>query len=332
MYSTREKRISKEEIITLLEVRGEKQEELMNDASQIRKYHSKNKVYIRGIIDLSNYCKCNCSFCGNGAYVKDINRYRLEYEEIIKQIDFAKASGLDVIHLASGEDKKFDFDMLLKVIKYIKSKGMYSELALGRLTERQYKDIYDAGAQRYILKFETSDKALFKQMKNCSGTVDDLVNTLKMLKQMGFDIGSGNIIGLPGQSIESIADDILLLRNLNVSMASTSVFMPNKESLLSNAKKGDVNTALNFLSLIRISMPDKNLSIPSNSTFGEEGKIKALKIASNELSLNITPSQFANQYSIYTGKDRVKDGLVTISEKISLADMKQSTLQEMIYE
>lgn len=333
MYSNENYNLSKEEIVDLLSSVGEKQKELRNHSREIREYHCKNKVYVRGVLELSNYCKCNCSFCGNAAYVKNICRYRVSYEDIIKQIDFAKNYGIDVIHLASGEDLNFDFEVILNAVKYMNKLDIYPELALGKLTEQQYLKLYQAGARRYILKFETSDEELFKKVKSCNGrTVDDIVGALKMLNDIGFYVGSGNIIGLPGQTIESIANDILLLKKLNVSMASTSVFIPNKESKLSEEKKGDAKLALNFISLIRSIMPNKNLSIPSNSTFGDDGKIEALKISANELSFNITPLQFSNRYSIYSGKDRRKDKMEVIHEKIKKARMEQSTIRRTIYE
>lgn len=332
MFRNENYNLSKEEILDCLSSTDDKQKELHYHSRKIRDYHCKNKVYVRGVLDISNFCKCNCSFCGNAAYVKNIDRYRLSYKDIINQIDFAKSRGIDVVHLASGKDSNFDFEIIIDSVKYMNKMDIYPELALGRLTEQQYLKLYETGARRYILKFETSDEGVFNEVKTCNSTLDDIINTLKMLNDIGFNVGSGNIIGLPGQSLESIAEDILLLKKMNVSMVSTSVFTPNKESKLSEEKKGDANIALNYLSLIRTVFPNKNLSIPSNSTLGADGKIKALEISANELSFNITPIEFSQKYSIYSGKDRVKDSMEIIRENIKKAGMKQSTLRRTIYE
>ncbi len=321
----------KEQLIECLQLKGEKQQELFEKAKNIRNSMCQNKVYVRGVLEISDYCCCNCKFCGNAAYVKKKTRYRMSLKEIKTQINLAKKIGLDVVHIASGEDKGFDFDILVNSVKYILDNGMYPELAVGKLKPKQYEELYRIGARRVILKFETSDKNLFGEVKTCNSSFGELWLMIQELIERGFHVGSGNIIGLPGQSIDSVADDLLLLKKLKVRMASTSVFMPNAESLFSKEDKGDPNIALNFIALLRCLKPFDSISIPANSTFGIEGKKAALQFASNELSLNITPEKYQNIYSIYEGANRAKSNLDTIKKTICDAKCELSTMKSVIY-
>ena len=321
----------KEQLIECLQYKGEKQQKLFEMAKNIRNSKCQNKVYVRGVLEISDYCCCNCKFCGNAAYIKGKTIYRMTLEEIKTQIDLAKKVGLDVVHIASGEDKGFDFDILVNSVKYIFDNGMYPEVAVGKLKLKQYEELYRVGARRLILKFETSDKILFGEVKACNSCFEELLLLIQELIDRGFHVGSGNIIGLPGQSIDSVADDLMLLKKLRVRMASTSVFMPNAESLFSKEEKGNSNLALNFVALLRCLKPFDNLSIPANSTFGIEGKRAALQFASNELSLNITPEKYQNIYSIYEGANRTKSNLEAIRKTICDAKCELSTIKSVIY-
>lgn len=323
---------NKEKIKNFLQVKGDEQKALFKEARIIRNRLCKNKVYVRAVLEVSNYCCCNCKFCGNAVYAKVDKRYRMTYEEIKLQVDMAKKLGLDVIHIASGEDKGFDFEVLSKSVDYIIKNNMYPELAVGKLDEKQYRELYKIGVRRFILKFETSDRKLFSKIKPCNSGLNELLDLVKELIQMGMQVGTGNIVGLPGQSLESIVDDLLLVQKLGVSMASTSVFIPNKESIFKNEKKGDSNIALNYIALLRCMNRNTNFSIPANSTFGQEGKKRALQYVANELSLNLTPEKYKNIYSIYEGKNRAKADLDSIKKIIADADCELASIEGVIYE
>lgn len=321
--------LSDEELKSLLLSTGTLQDELFNRASEKRILDFDKNVYIRGIIDISNYCVCSCRFCGN-SYKAKINRYRMRAKDIIEAAYTAKEMEIDIVHLASGEDVQFSLTELNTAVKEIAQMGLKIELALGIRKEDELQKLYESGARRFILKFETSDQAIFKQAKVCRVNLDGIFAQIKKMQQMGFDVGSGNIIGLPGQTDASLVDDLHKLYDLDVSMASTSVFMPNSESEYANEKKGNANTALNFIAILRLMATQKRVCIPSNSTLGEDGKAKALTIGSNELSLNLTPKKYAGQYSIYTGKDRYKANFEHLNEFIERSGMKLATFQEVM--
>ena len=305
------------------------QSQLFSIAESIRRKTCENKVYIRAVIEVSNNCWCSCNFCGN-AVASRTKRYRLSYEEIKAQVDWARAIGIDVIHLASGEDNNLDLDMIKKIIMYISSQGMYVELALGKKTENEYIQLFKAGAHRYILKFETSNPLLFSKVKDCHCSLQNIYQHLKILKKIGYQVGSGNIVGLPGQTVDDLVSDLYKIQDLEVDMASTSVFTPNAESTYCNESPGSTNIALNYLALLRI-MNKRNISIPTNSTFGIYGKQKSLSIGANEVSLNLTPLRAANCYSIYTGKDRSKATLRETLAYIENANMRRASIREVIY-
>lgn len=321
--------LSDSELQTLLFATDTLQNLLFERASEKRISDFGKKVYVRGVIDISNYCVCSCRFCGNSCKSK-INRYRMSGKDIVEAARLAKGMGIDIVHLASGEDVQFSFEELKDAVKEISQMGLKIELALGIHSEETLRKLYESGAGRFIMKFETSDSDLFEQVKICRVNSAGIYDQIKMMQNIGFEVGSGNIIGLPGQTDASLVNDLHKLSELDVNMASTSVFMPNIESEYANEKKGNANTALNFIALLRLMMTNKRVCIPSNSTLGKEGKGKALEIASNVLSLNLTPEKYAGQYSIYTGKDRFKANFEQLNRYIDNAGMKLSTFQEVM--
>lgn len=324
--------LERQEILRLLNTKAGSQEQelLFSKASDIRRALCGNKVYIRAVIEISNYCRCNCKFCGNSITNNKITRYRLSYEELILQINIAIELGIDVIHFASGEDPNYDHKILLHAIEYAASRGLIVELACGKLSYSYYQSLYNAGAKRYILKFETSNKNLFDETKKCQATLDNIKEHIFYLKELRFNVGTGNIIGLPNQTENDLFNDIKLINDLNPDMISTSVFTPNLESDYKFEKPGNTGMALNYLAIVRLLFPEKNCSIPTNSTFGSYGKSKALEIAANEISLNLTPIQHSKKYSLYSGKDRKKATIHDIVNLINKVNMEISSIRKVI--
>lgn len=324
------KKYTKQELFGLLKSESIDRERLFLQAKKRRTEDFGKVVYIRGVMDISNYCVCSCKFCGNNLK-SNISRYRMKCSDIIKAAENAKEMNIDIVHIASGEDIDFSFDDILEAVQEIHSMGLKIELALGNKTEDQLCKLREAGADRFILKFETTDNELFSKIKICTAKQADIFERIAFMKSIGFNVGSGNIIGLPGQTEESVVNDLLKLDELKTDMASTSVFMPNSESEFANEEKGNADTALNFIALLRIFMK-KKVCIPSNSTLGTDGKRQALEIGANLLTLNITPSEYNGKYSIYTGMDRYKADIETLNEYIASAGMKRAAFSEMFNE
>lgn len=319
--------LTKEEFLILLKLEGDEKAQLLNSSMNIRESLYKNKVYIRGVIDVSNHCMCTCKFCGNSAK-SDISRYRMSEDDIISSIKLAQEKGIDIIHIASGKDECIDASYLEKPLRYCKENNIEVELAIGNRKTDIYREFYDFGVKRYIMKFETSNKNLFNDVKTCKIGLDALLDEIVTLKNLGYQVGSGNIIGLPGQSLEDIANDLILVKKLNLDMASTSVFTPNKDSEFKTCLKGDSELALKYLAITNLLYFNKKISIPTNSTLGDENKCKALSIAGNMITLNLTSDKYKNMYSIYSGKDRIKSKMETVERFIKESNKQRISFKE----
>lgn len=300
---------------------GENDDVLFECAGKVRREKYNNDVYIRGIIDISNYCMCNCKFCGNACTSK-IDRYRLKTEQIIKSIKSAQEDGVDLIHLAAGVDNKINDKYLMPVLQYCEENGIDVEMAVGIKDIEIYDRLILKGVHRFIVKFETSNKVIFEDVKVCHNLYEEYIAFIRELKKKKVFVGSGNIIGLPGTSIEDMCNDIRLLSDLDLDMVSTSVFTANKESVFCNEKNGDKNLALRFIALANLIYNRKNISIPSNSSFGLDNKIKGMQLGANVLSVNYTNAEYEKNYSIYEGGDRIRANLLKTKEYINSAGMR----------
>lgn len=328
-YQTLTSTEKKEFIVEYLKSDLDEASWIYKQAIKIRENECKKYVYIRAIIDVSNYCVCSCKFCGNSIQIKNTKKYCLNKEEIINAAREAQKFGIDMIHLASGENPNFNYNVLIEAISEIISMGLNCEIACGVLPFDVLVKLKQVGLERIILKFETSNNEIYDIYKTCHRTLNDTIRYIKNLKNMGFKVGSGNIVGFHNQSYFDLANDLLLLDRLNVNMASTSCLQANKEQPDELREVGDPILTLKFLSLMRLIMINKKLCIPTNSTLGKYGKIKALKLGANEISINFTPKKYAGNYSIYTGAKRHKSNYNETINIIREAGMELTTYNNM---
>lgn len=265
------------------------------------------KASLRAVIEISNFCQLNCKFCGN-AKSNLVSRYRLSKEDIIKKANIAKEFNIYTIHLASGLDYDFPKDILLESIEYIKKNNNQDiELAVGKRDLKDFLEFYEAGARKVILKFETSNFELLSKIGKSSIDLKKLTLFFDSLKQIGYRIGTGNMIGIPGQQIDDIVNDLYFLNELNIDSISTSVFTPNKDSEYKFCEKGNKLLAYNFLCLLKNIKNFSNLEFSLNSTL-DEYKWIFLKEFGGMISLNLTGNK---NYSLYEGTERRK---ITIEE------------------
>lgn len=272
-------------------------------ADDIRKKYFKDEVHIRGIIEFSNYCNKNCLYCGLRRDNKKIQRYRISESEIISAAAKAGKLGYKTILLQSGEDKGYDINVLCGIIKKIKSGiDCAVTLSLGEKSFSEYEKLKDAGADRYLLRFETSSREIFEKLKPDS-SYENRLSCIKNLKLAGFQVGSGFMVGLPGQVIEVLADDILLLRDLDVDMVGIGPFLPHHNTPLGLSATGTLDMTLRVLAVIRIIMPD--VHIPATTAMGtveKGGREKALQCGANVIMPNVTPTKYRKHYEIYPNK------------------------------
>jgi len=286
-----------------LKARGEKQVLLAQRARDSREKTGDNFLVVRASIEFSNYCRQICGYCGMAATNTVLERYRLNSKQMCKIVKEISSLGVTDLHLASGEDPSFKASALVPVIAEAVSAGMDVTLVNGQRSIDDYALWKDAGASRYIIKVETTNPVLFKQAKPGVDLIQR-VSHLLYLRGLGYKIGSGVISGLPEQTVGDLAGDLVFLKKLNPDMSSVSRFLPNSQSRYAQAPEGDPDTALNFLSLLRVELSRPGLRIPAGTSLGHR-QIDAFDHGANVVSLHMTPSEYADLYSSYRAENRI---------------------------
>jgi biotin synthase len=289
----------KGEILTMLKARGEVQEKLFEHARQVRHESSGDFCLLRGVIEISNYCQKNCSYCAMRSAHRSIHRYRMSLGEILDVAESIVKTGISVVFLQGGQDPKMD-PVVAKAIAEIKKRYHCSViLCLGEKDPATYQMFYSAGADAYILKFETSDPLLYRTVIHANP--EKRLQCIKQLRENGYKVGVGNIIGLPDQTTDSLGEDILLSMKIDPDFVSCAPFISNQGVPFENMPYGDLNTALNWMAICRILL--KKCLIPSVSALEKIQKgaqLKGLNAGANVMTINFTPPQYRKKYSIYS--------------------------------
>lgn len=292
---------SKQEIIEILRD-DSKNEWLLSLANRIRRENVGDEVHLRGLIEFSNICKSTCKYCGLRCENKNIERYRIQPEDIIFYAQKAVDMGYKTIVLQSGEDKFFSKDVMCEIIKEIKKLDVALTLSIGERSFEEYKAFRDSGADRYLIRIETTDRNLYSQMHPNMG-FDNRVRCLKDLKALGFETGTGCLVGLPGQTVESLADDILFFKEIGADMVGIGPFIAHPDTPLKDEPNGDFILALKVMALTRILLPDINIpATTAMETLNPNGRIIALQSGANVVMPNVTVTEFREKYEIYPGK------------------------------
>ncbi len=300
------KELSLDEIKCLLQATGSEQTQLFDAAAAIRDQHFGRRAFVRAVVEFSNFCTCNCLYCGMRRENKSLERYRLVWEDIQQQAREAKELGIGTLFLQSGEDFEYPLDDLCAAIRWATSEnGQTVILCIGRRERQEYERLLAAGATKFILKYETSNPVLFASMKP-GVTLQNRLKHLEWLRDVGFEIGSGFIVGLPGQTIEDMARDVLLLRELKVNMASASPFIPNDQSPLGSHMPGDTNLTLNAIAAIRIVAPTAYIpSVSALEKLEPDGQVRGFKAGANVITINMTPPGYRDKYVLYNSARHV---------------------------
>jgi biotin synthase len=300
--------LKKREILQLLKTNDEKELNLLfKIANKLRKKHLKNSCCVHGIIEFSNYCRDNCFYCGIRKDNKELKRYRMSIEEIVKVADFAcNKLGFKALVLQSGEDFWYTTKKLVKIIKRIKERcGVLLFMSIGERSLDCYKKMYEAGARGILLRFETSNPKLYKKIH--PGPKSDFqkrINLLRYANKLGYIIATGSLIGFPSQREEDLMNDILLTRTLNAEMYSFGPLIPHPETPLANTDLVNNNTVLKVIAVSRLISPKAKILVTTalETLDKENGKKLGLLSGANSLMINITPKKYKNLYSIYPNK------------------------------
>ncbi len=298
--------LTKQEIITLLaddNLTGE----LFAAADRMRKQYVGDKVHLRGLIEFSNICRQNCLYCGLRRDNQSIKRYRLKPTKIIELAAKASALGYRTVVLQSGEDDYYTVQRLQDIIGRIKAFDLAVTLSIGEKSEQEYAAYRAAGADRYLLRIETTDPELYSAM-HPGVSQANRKRCLADLRRFGYEVGTGCLVGLPGQTIASLADDILFFQEINADMIGIGPFIPNPDTPLAAKCGGTLNLALKVMAIVRLLLPDINIpATTAMETLQPEGRLLALQVGANVVMPNVTEGEYRRLYALYPGKICVND-------------------------
>jgi biotin synthase len=295
--------LSKEELIQLMNIEDKKELNMMfKVANFLRQKHLKNSACVHGIIEISNYCKNDCSYCGIRASA-NVKRYRMTDEEIYAAADEAITKhGFKVLLLQSGEDPEFTIERLEKIIKTIKERHpLLLFISFGELGKDGLKRLYNAGARGLLLRFETSDPELYSKL-HCGDKLEDRIQDIKDAYAMGYLILTGGLVGLPGQTRESLVNDVILTHDLHAEMFSFGPVLPNGPK---------VEEMLKVIAISRLVDPANSriLITTGFETLDANAPTLGLMAGGNSMMLNATPIKYRKLYDIYPDRAHVDEDI-----------------------
>ena len=270
-----------------------------------RKKHYLNKVYIRGLIEISNICKNNCLYCGIRRDNRDCERYRLTKEEILSCCREGYELGFRTFVMQGGEDGYFTDDVLCDIISSVKKEhpDCAITLSLGERSYDSYKKLYDAGADRYLLRHETADAEHYARLHPENMSFDARMKALADLKAIGFQVGCGFMVSSPYQTSDTLAKDLKFIEEFKPHMCGIGPFIPHKATPFANESAGGVDFTCYLLSIIRLISP--KILLPATTALGsieENGREKGILAGANVVMPNLSPYENRKKYELYNNK------------------------------
>lgn len=276
-------------------------------ADDVRQAVLGSDVHLRGLIEFSNICRNDCLYCGIRRGNKGVKRYRMDDDELVETARRAVDIGFQTIVLQSGEDLHYDADRMCRIIERIKAMDVALTLSIGEREYSEYRAFRNAGADRYLMRIETTDVDLYHRL-NPGMSWQHRHECLMMIGELGYELGSGIMVGLPGQSVESIAGDLLYLKEIGVDMAGIGPFIPHPGTPLADEQGGTLEMALRTMAVMRLLMPDINIpATTAMESLHPQGRIMALQAGANVVMPNVTEGEYRRLYELYPGKICVND-------------------------
>ncbi len=257
-------------------------------------------VHIRAILEFSNHCRRQCRYCGLNSRNPHVTRYRMSEREIVESAEGAWKAGYRTLVMQSGEDPYFTAERLGGLVRAIKERtGLALTISCGEMPEADYAYLRECGADRYLLKHETADPAIYAALHPC-GTLEARVACLRSLKRLGYETGSGFMIGLPGQTVRTITQDILLLADIGCDMAGIGPFIPHPDTPLKDVPEGSAEMAQRAVALARLVLPKANLpATTSLAVADKEARGQVFARGANVIMRKVTPDPYKGYYEIY---------------------------------
>lgn len=330
----KEKSLSLEEYQFLIENRNDEAAEMLKEkAVKIRKEIYGNKVFIRGLIEISNFCKNDCLYCGIRRSNKKCDRYRLTKEEILECCAEGYELGFRTFVLQGGEDAHFNDDILCDIVSEIKKNhpDCAVTLSLGERSEESYRKLKLAGADRYLLRHETADKTHYAKLHPSEMKFEARMACLKNLRKLGFQTGCGFMVGSPFQTAEMLAKDLKFIEEFKPDMCGIGPFVPHCETPFANEKGGSAELTCYLLSVIRLIHPP--VLLPATTALGTidgNGREKGILSGANVVMPNLSPSSVRKKYELYNNK--LSDGDESAQSKENLAKRIEKIGYEIVTE
>lgn len=314
------KELSKEDIIRLLSVKGEDQDILFKKAYEVKSEYVGRKTYFRGLIEYSNICGKNCLYCGIRGGNNNVCRYELTDDEVLAAAKYAIDHNWGSVVIQAGErsDRAFTkkiTDLLYK-IKALSPEAPGITLSLGEQSEEVFQEWHNAGAHRYLLRIESSTQSLYEKIHpvNNAHSFDYRIENLKRLQKLNFQTGTGVMIGMPFQTLEHLADDLLFMKEFDIDMCGMGPYIEHSQTPLYEFREGLMpiqdrfELALRMIAVLRIMMKDINIaSATALQAIHPHGREMALKAGANVIMPNLTPVKYHENYHLYKGKPTVNE-------------------------
>lgn len=276
-----------------------------NKADEQRRKIYGNKVFIRGLLEISNICKNDCLYCGIRASNKNCTRYRLSKEDILSCCEEGYKIGFRTFVMQGGEDMHFSDDVMCDIISEIKKRypDCAVTLSLGERSKESYQKLFDAGADRYLLRHETATKEHYEGLHPKELSFENRMKCLENLKEIGFQTGCGFMVGSPFQTSENIARDLKFIEEFSPDMCGIGPFIPHKDTPFKEYESGNVNLTLFLLSIVRLIKP--NVLLPATTALGtaqNDGRERGIMAGANVVMPNLSPDYAKENYTLYNNK------------------------------
>lgn len=300
----KEHNASEEELLYLLDNIESDKGYLIEKANEVRQSNYGNKVYIRGLIEFTNNCIRNCKYCGIRKDNNNAERYRLSKEQILECAEIGDKLGYKTYVLQGGEDPYYTDEIMVDIITSIKEKFPENAItiSIGERSYESYKRMFEAGADRYLIRHETASEELYAKL-HPGASFFNRRRCLKDLKEIGYQVGTGFMVGLPGQSNEDLVKDLLYIKEINPEMCGIGPFIPHKDTPLGKFLGGTLEKTVILLSVIRLLLP--TVLLPATTALGTIdplGREQGLKAGANVVMPNLSPTNVREKYSLYNGK------------------------------
>ena len=298
--------LDREQWIQLLSERSEETDQYARDlGNKVRQQIYGNDIYVRGLVEFTNYCKNDCYYCGIRRSNKNAQRYRLTEEDILLCCQQGYELGFRTFVLQGGEDGYYTDERLLSIIHKIKAEypDCALTLSIGEKSEESYRDYREAGVDRYLLRHETADEEHYGKLHPSSMSCEHRKNCLRTLKKLGFQTGAGFMVGAPYQTVENLADDFLFLKELNPEMVGIGPFIPHQDTPFHGEKSGTLEDTLFYLALLRLMLP--HVLLPATTALGTihpKGREMGVLSGANVVMPNLSPVSVRKKYMLYDGK------------------------------